>query len=253
MNASYFNYSFEISAKVDTGLERPSNQDEILLSPDIGFFAVLDGMGGLPGGGIASNMAKHNLPVMIQEVLSETGENLTTNIAEEILKEQVTLLSNSIYQSSNKDYYTSGTTISGVWLVEEYAIFTSLGDSRGYLLPKGEKDIEQITRDHNRAAEFVEEGWLTKEAAVHHWSSCELTAFIAHKPPVEPDIFIRKLQPGDKILLCSDGLYGMVNEKYLSALLDMPKPIEKICNQMVKKANTNGGHDNISVICIEIL
>ncbi|MDR0429259.1 MAG: protein phosphatase 2C domain-containing protein [Tannerellaceae bacterium] len=254
MKAIYSKYDYDVSSATDIGFMRfdQENQDELILQDDIGFYAVLDGMGGLHGGGIASHMAKHIFPDLMREALHDVAENQTISHMANILNEQVVYLSDSIYESSNRIYLTSGSTISGVWLAEDRAIFVNMGDSRGYHLPNGEKEIRQITRDHNEAALLVEKGRLSKEKAIGHPLSCELTAFIGMKPSTAPDIFIQSLQPGDKILLCTDGLYGMVKEKRISSILNAPKSLDMICSQLVNEANENGGDDNIAVICIEI-
>jgi len=250
---------------VDIGKERSSNQDEVIVCPKAGFFAVSDGMGGLPDGGKASQIIKKTLPGRIKTASETLRENPLPEDAAKLLKEQIEGINDMVFfsgllknQSQNKGKIVingtpeSGATLSGVWLTGDHAVFVNLGDSRGYLLPRNRRKIRQITQDHNVAAKLVKNGCLTKKEALSHRTSCMLTRFVGNMP-AEPDIFIRKVSPGDKILLCSDGLYGMVNEEMLPTIMRSSDNPEHVCEQLVEEANTNGGRDNISVVYIEVI
>jgi serine/threonine protein phosphatase PrpC len=246
-----FKYGFRATALVDIGNKRTSNQDEVILCPDLGFYAVSDGMGGLSGGGKTSQMIKHVLPDMIRAASIGLMKNLSPEYAAELLSKQIKMISDTIYDTGNKGHrFNFGATLSGVWLVSHYAVFVNLGDSRGYLLPRYKKNIRQITKDQNIAAILVEQGEITKEEARNHSVNSNLTHFVGMQGPVLPDIFIREVNPGDRILLCSDGLHGMVNDALLPQLLRSSKSPARVAQHLADEANRAGGKDNIAVIYI---
>ena len=138
-------------------------------------------------------------------------------------------------------------------LFRSKAIFVNLGDSRGYLLSRYKKQPIQITEDQNIAGILVRQGELTREAAKNHPASSRLTAFVGMKPPAEPEAFTVEVSPGDRILLCSDGLYGMMEERELARLMRASRSPELVCRRLIDRANENGGRDNISAAYIRIL
>ncbi|MDR1602538.1 MAG: protein phosphatase 2C domain-containing protein [Tannerella sp.] len=252
-----FKYTFQAAALVDIGQKRSSNQDEVITCPEQGFYAVSDGMGGLPngGGGVTSDMIRQVLPLMVREAVSLLEGKPAPKRAAELLKQQVQTLSDNIYDTGNSERHTYfGATLSGVWLIGRHALFVNLGDSRGYLLPRFKKNIRQVTTDHNLAAILVELGKLSKEEARNHSSSSRLVQFAGMQAPAKPDVFICEVRPGDRLLLCSDGLYGMVDDGRLSRLMrSARRSPDRVCRNLVDEANACGGRDNISVVYLKIL
>jgi len=254
IHTSLFEHSFIADSLVDIGLKRTSNQDEVIMCPEEGFFAVSDGMGGLPNGGKTSQMIQKILPSMIKNALNDLLKNASPEYAAELLSGQIRMLSDTIYDTGNKDdIFNFGATLSGVWLVNHQAIFVNLGDSRGYLLPKYKKRIKQVTIDHNVAAILVKQGEISKEEARNHPASSNLTRFVGMDAPATPEVFIQEVHPGDRILLCSDGLHGMINDSVLPSIMRSTANPARVCERLIKTANTNGGRDNISVIYIKVL
>jgi serine/threonine protein phosphatase PrpC len=249
----YFNFRFSAGSLVDIGKKRTSNQDEVVLCPGEGFYAVLDGMGGLSDGGKTSAMIKQILPGAIRLTLSGLKRDDSLQQAAERIAEQIRTISDTIYNTANKGHRIDfGSTLSGVWLAGRHAIFVNLGDSRGYLLPRYKKNIRQITHDHNVAAILVQDGELSREEARNHPTSSQLTRFAGMPAPAIPDVFIQEVRPGDRILLCSDGLYGMIDEALLAHLMRTSRKPVRVCRRLVDKANEEGGRDNISVIYLRI-
>ena len=142
--------------------------------------------------------------------------------------------------------------MSGVWLTGRRALFVNLGDSRGYILPRYKRKISQVTEDHNVASLLVQQGEITREEARFHPSSSVLTRFMGMDAPAMPDVFIREIHPGDILLLCSDGLHGMIDGDELPAILRSSKSPTRLCERLIAIANANGGKDNISVIFLKI-
>ncbi|MDR1633302.1 MAG: protein phosphatase 2C domain-containing protein [Dysgonamonadaceae bacterium] len=257
IHSPLFQYEFQAAALVDMGLKRSSNQDEVITCPKQGFYAVSDGMGGLPnnGGGVTSGIIRQILPMMIENIAAEYQSDPAPENAARLLCEQVQLLSNNIYDTGNKEGFTRfGATLSGVWLVGGSAVFVSLGDSRGYILPFRKRHIRQVTADHNVAALLVEKGEITKAEAHNHPSSSQLFQFAGMPAPARPFISIVDIRRGDCILLCSDGLHGMVDEMHFPRLIrSSRRNPEKICRNLINEANANGGRDNISTVYIKVL
>jgi len=249
----FFNYAISAASLVDIGFKRTSNQDEVILCPETGFYAVSDGMGGLLHGGETSQMIKQVLPEMIKNAINDLLKDPSPEYAAKLLSEQVRMLSDNIYDTCNKgNYFSFGATLSSVWFVGYHAVFVNLGDSRGYLLPRHAKKIQQVTHDHDVATLLVDQGEITKEEARHHPASSSLTRFVGMDVPARPEAFIRKVNQGDRILLCSDGLHGMVEDSVFASVMRFSENPKRICAQFVEKANANGGRDNISVVYIKI-
>ena len=247
-----FDYAFSAYSNIDIGKRRIANQDKIISCPEYGFFAVCDGMGGLPSGGEASNMVATIMPGIIALAHRELSNSPSPQSVASILKSYVQMISNNIYETGNRNGIVFGSTFCGVWLIESHAVFVNIGDSRGYILPKFKRTLRQVTKDHNAAAYLVEQGELTKSQAINHPASSRLTQFLGMQSPAFPDTFIEKVHHGDRIMLCSDGLYSMVNEAHIKSILRSSKSQSRVCNRLIDTANENGGRDNISVAYIKI-
>ena len=249
-----FDYSFRTAGRKDIGRQRESNQDEVVMCPEIGFFAVSDGMGGLSGGALASEFVGKSMPELMSIGAKEFSEHKSIENAGKTFCDTVRMMSDNLFEAGNTEkHFSYGATLSGVWLLGNKAIFVNLGDSRGYLLSRCKKQPTQITEDQNIAGILVKQGGLTREAAKDHPSSSRLTAFVGMKPPAEPEVFIVEVHPGDRILLCSDGLYGMVEERELAKLMRTSRSPERVCQRLIDQANENGGRDNISTVFIRIV
>lgn len=248
---SAFTYSFSFAGQKDIGRSRNTNQDEIILCPDIGVFAVSDGMGGLQHGAKAAAYVREAFPAMIPFALkdAETPEEAGTAFTE-----TVRIVSDGLFNTANTEAHIGfGATFCGVWLFQNKAIFANLGDSRGYLLPKYKKTITQVTEDHNIATLLVKNGELSKDGAAGHPASSRLTRFVGMNAPALPDYFICDIEPGDRILLCSDGLYSMARDNELTRILRSSESPRIVCRRLIREANENGGNDNISAVYIKIV
>jgi serine/threonine protein phosphatase PrpC len=254
MTENLFQYQFLAASRVDIGAKRPVNQDEVICCPEYGFFAVSDGMGGLDGGKETSAMIAEALPGLIGQIYEQLRDSPAPEQAATLLAKQVALISDNIDGTMNgDDDFAYGATVCGVWLVGKQAVFVNLGDSRGYLLKADKEHIEQITLDHNMAVELVAEGRLFRDQARQHWSSSVLTRFVGMEAPALPETFIAELEPGDRILLCSDGLHGMIEDADLPGLLRASDEPEQVVNRLIDEANRAGGRDNIAVVYIKIM
>lgn len=275
MKSGLSEFEVNFGSLVDIGKTRTSNQDEVIVCPELGFFAVSDGMGGLKDGGKTSYMIREVLPGMIEQAKRQLEEQLIkqTNpspvppeevvmtltdeefmeAAQKLLTNSVLVLSDSIYESGNEGHAIEyGATLSGVWLMQRHAIFVNIGDSRGYVFKRGAKVITQVTKDHNIAALLVESGDLTKEQAKHHHTSSRITRFMGMPHPAAVDTFLIAVEPGDTLLFCSDGLHGMLEDEQIFTILNREEDPQAACRALIDAANEAGGKDNISAVCVRI-
>lgn len=254
MRLEQFDYAFRAAGLVDIGRRRASNQDEVILCPELGFFAVSDGMGGLAGGKLAAEFVGKSMPELMQISATEYAKHHDLERAALAFRDTVRMVSDELYAAGNTHQrFTYGATFAGVWLLEGKAVFVCLGDSRGYLLSRYKKKPRQITEDQNIAGVLVKLGQLTPDEAKAHPGNSRLTAFVGMETPALPDVFTVDVRPGDRILLCSDGLYGMVEDRELARTLRSSRDPERVCRRLIDRANENGGRDNISAAYIRIL
>ena len=239
----------------DVGQVRPHNEDSILLSTDLHLYAVADGMGGHKGGEFASricldtmkdylNMAAKGHAPLVGEADASHSE------AANLLGSAVNFANRAVFEAaaSKPEWRGMGTTIVALTVQGSHVAIAHVGDSRAYLFRAGR--FEQITQDHSWIEEQVRAGLMTKDEALFAKGRNVLTRAIGQNEQVKVDLDELDLQNGDTVLLCSDGLFGMIADEEIAALLAVSGTVEKACSELVACANGRGGRDNISVILI---
>jgi serine/threonine protein phosphatase PrpC len=147
--------------------------------------------------------------------------------------------------------HTAGTTCTAIAMLPEVIHIAHAGDSRAYLLSGGV--FRQLTDDHSVVGEMVRKGMLSKEAAVRHPHRNVITKAVGLRGELDVDIMESvPVAPGDRMLLCSDGLYSMLGDKEIAEITANGTP-DKVCKRLVKRAKEEGGSDNITVIVAEKL
>ncbi|GHU64410.1 hypothetical protein AGMMS49983_10080 [Clostridia bacterium] len=255
MTSNLFRYSYQVGGKTDIGRKRSSNQDAVASCPELSFFAVIDGMGGLPASMPVVEALAETLPQRLREAVAATGpDSLSAEIAAGILKNTVENVSDELFCRFNSDGWGifGGATLVCVWLVADHAVFAGLGDCRGYVLRGEGKAICQITEDHNEAAALVRNGTITKREAMRHRGATKLDRFVGMPQPADADCFVEAMRPGDSILLCSDGLHGQVYEQEITTILQSGDSPADVCAKLIDAANDAGGSDNVAALCIQI-
>jgi len=241
------------AALTDIGRRRNRNMDETIADTALGLFAVSDGMGGVSNGAEASKYTVKQLPALVGE-LKTAG--MTPERAGEILAGAVSQISDALYERSagavtpGNANTCFGATLCALLFAGDSAVFVNIGDSRAYILRKGKIRMRRITRDHNWATDMVEHGLIPASKAKNHPAASALRRFCGMPAPAEPDLFVEKIAPGDKILLCSDGLYGMLSDLAVSRILLAAETPGAACSALVAAANAAGGRDNIAVVVI---
>ncbi len=259
----------KLFARTDVGQIREHNEDNFLvadlsrksrglleanrsgaLGPHGSLFAVCDGMGGAAAGEIASQLAVDILYERMVEGLLE-GHPLSRNELARRLVRAIEAAGLRIFQEAKLDRTRRGmgTTVTAAALVDDHLFFAQVGDSRGYLLRQG--NLVQLTRDQSLVNQLIEAGQLTEEEAETFEHNNIILQALGTADSVQVDLTFCELRRGDKLLLCSDGLSGMVRfEDIREALRSMPEPIDA-CKSLTERANQAGGHDNITVIVAE--
>ncbi len=240
---------FRAIGKTDVGIKRGHNEDAIYINNGIGLFIVADGMGGHAAGEVASDLCIKEFARVVEEGLSANGNDI-----EKLLFSAVEAANTKVYEVSQEDETKRGmgTTLCALFLHNEYAYITHVGDSRIYLFRDGE--IKQLTVDHSLINEQLRLGLITKEEAEKATYRNVITRAVGIQPAVTPDIFKLKLLPKDRFIICSDGL-----SDYLKAPNDLVPHInrhdspESLVGALISFANEKGGKDNISVIVVDYL
>ncbi len=241
----------KIVGKTDIGLHRDSNQDAfriMALGPGAGFAVVCDGMGGENGGERASSIAKKAITQALEESFSE---NLTEEKIKPMLIRAFYSANSNIYRiaSEHTELSGMGTTVVLAFLLRQKAYCATVGDSRIYLYSK-EDGLRQLSKDHSRVQYLLDRGEITPEEAKNHSDRNKLTRAVGISESLDVDFFDTKLLPGFRLLLCSDGLTGCVEDEEIEAILSVGSP-EEAAESLIHRANDRGGYDNITVVIVE--
>jgi serine/threonine protein phosphatase PrpC len=239
------------AAKTDVGMKRTHNEDYFALVEDEQLFVVADGMGGHAMGEVASKMAADTLNEFYKRTKDE--EATWPYKMENRLVCGIKLANWRIYEAATKDPRCKGmgTTLVTCLINGEKCYFAHVGDSRGYRI-RGSV-ITQMTRDHSLLEDYKEaKPDMTEEEQRNFPHKNVITRALGMRDTVQVDIRNDTIQDGDILLLCCDGLTGMVEDNKMMELVHSAKgDLEKAVNDLVDTANRNGGVDNITVILLQ--
>jgi PPM family protein phosphatase len=231
-------------ATTDTGLFRERNEDAYLAEDPL--FAVADGLGGHLGGEVASRVALERL----SEVARDDGPE---NGIPERLREGMHEANRAVHDRASKDRRLTGmgTTLTAVIAGKDRIFLAHVGDSRAYLFRGG--DLRLLTEDHTLVQRMVREGRLTPEQAEIHPQRSVLTRALGIDDQLEVDQATLETTAGDRLLLCSDGLTGMVEDEEILKILSAHTDPQAASDALVEAANAAGGQDNITTIVLDVL
>ncbi len=239
-----------VYAKTDIGKARQMNQDFYYISQkneDMCLCILADGMGGYNGGEIASSLATNSAKEYIEENFDKIEH--TEKEVMNLIKYAMEYANKAVLEKSkeNEELEQMGTTLEICIIYNGKAYIGHIGDSRIYRIRKN--IIRRITTDHSYVEKLVKDGTITREEAFYHPKKNMLMKALGCNEAIEPDIMVKEFLQNDIILMCSDGLTNMLTEEAIYNIVqEEPKTA---CEKLIKKANENGGYDNISVILIK--
>ena len=234
--------------QTDIGMVRSINQDSIYFSdkpvgnhPNL--YIVADGMGGHKAGDYAS---AHAVSWFVDYAKECSYENPIT-----IMKTGIAKVNDMLLQMSNEhsELKGMGTTFVAAVMIDDKMYVANIGDSRLYVI--GQEDTRQITLDHSLVEELIRTGQLDRRKVRFHPEKNIITRALGTGKEAVPDFFEVELQPGEKVLLCSDGLTNMVEDDEIGSIVMRQQFVDRICEQLIDRANYYGGKDNIGVVVIE--
>jgi PPM family protein phosphatase len=240
----------------DTGLVRKLNEDSILSITfemrsyqgivTAGLFVVADGMGGHNAGEIASDLAARTFQAeCISSLLTHQADLPLTIMEKAFIKANNTVVS----AAKDSSLQGMGTTLTAALVIGPDLYVAHIGDSRCYII--NSRETLQATKDHSLVQQMVEAGLITPELARVHPRRNEITRVLGYAQDTKPDLVHAKLYSGDNILLCSDGLHGVLEPAVLEQTVNKNSDICQACTDLIEEANKAGGPDNISVIIVK--
>src|SRR6266511_4221226 len=225
-----------VGAATDVGRARERNEDSLLAAPPL--YAVADGMGGHRGGNVASQLAL--------TVLARLGDGSWDRLADQVREANRAILERS---RGDRSLSGMGTTITAAFMEGDDVHLAHVGDSRAYLFRDGE--LHRLTEDHTLVHRMALEGKITEAEEENHPQRSILIRALGVEEPVEVDEVPVRVVPGDRVLLCSDGLHSMVGEEEIEEIFRTASDPQEAAERLVESANRAGGLDNVTVVVLD--
>lgn len=226
-------------SRTEIGNVREHNEDSLTVLPPL--FAVADGMGGHEAGEVAS------------EITINTLNDLAPQSADaEALARAVVAANLNVIKAPSQGVGREGmgTTLTAAILEKERLVIAQVGDSRAYLLHNG--SLQQLTRDHSLMADMIEAGQLTEAEARVHPNRSVITRAIGSDPHMQPDFYELNVETGDRLLLCSDGICGMIEDHEIASIMRQAPSAQSCADQLVEAALAAGGFDNATAVVVDV-
>lgn len=234
--------------QTDVGLKRQKNEDSFLVDDDLKLYAVADGMGGHKGGDYASSMA-------VQVLRQALSQNITKNPGmfspREALMDGYSQASLQIYNKSHieqPELQGMGTTLVSMFYHSGSMYIGNVGDSRAYLIREGK--MWQLTEDHSLLNEHIRAGFIRDADISQFQAKNVITRSVGFEKDALCDVIERRVSPGDRYMMCSDGLCGLVRPEQLLALC-LVQDIRESARLCIEEAKKNGGDDNVTVVMVD--
>ncbi|WP_099203062.1 Stp1/IreP family PP2C-type Ser/Thr phosphatase [Miniphocaeibacter massiliensis] len=238
----------QIYSSTDIGLQRKLNEDyyDNYVTDDFALMVVADGMGGHNAGEIASELAVKSFIYFFKENLDKFDNY------QDLIKECISYSNGIIYDEShnNEDLLNMGTTIV-VALVKGNSLYiANVGDSRAYFL--NEYGFRQLSKDHSLVNDLLLSGTITEEEARNYVQKNVITKSLGAEEKVEPEMLAIDIEKNDMVLLCTDGLNGMLEDFEIQEILKKDLTLEEKVNELIDLSLDRGGFDNITISLLEI-
>ncbi len=241
----------------DVGRKREHNEDSYVIVQEDELFVVADGMGGHAAGEVASRIAVNAIADFIAstrrdaEITWPYEYDTSLTVASNRLKTSIRIANQKIIDTiaQRRDLEGMGTTLVAVLINDATACVAHVGDSRSYHVRNGK--ISQLTGDHSWVNEQIKLGFLSREDALRHPFRNVVTRALGSKEDVQVDLVEKPLEPGDSLLLCSDGLNTMVDdETILGIITTAGSDVQAAVQRLIERANEQGGEDNVTAVLI---
>lgn len=244
------------------GKQREHNEDSVLTltstisgsteNVPFGLYIVADGMGGHQFGEVASNAAVRLIAGNVMKKFHSYLYTLPTQSLQESLQEVMEVSIMEAHQYVQREAPGSGTTVTAALVLGQQMTIAHVGDSRAYAIyPDGR--VESLTRDHSLVKRLEELGHLSKDEVENFPHRNVLIRALGQGETLEADIFTIPFPQGGSLMLCSDGLWGVVNEKDIVRIVNEAPNLHRACQSLVEAANAAGGPDNITVALINLI
>ena len=240
----------------DLGRKRATNEDALFLDDELGLYIVADGMGGHAAGEVASREAVDTLYGMVKRGIGDLHElvdplsPVDSRAACRLMESAVQAATYFVFSIAeiDRDKSGMGTTISALLILGDYGVTAQVGDSRIYKVD--DASSEQLTEDHTLIAWQLKQGLITPQEAARSPHKNVITRAVGNREYVQVDTRCVPLLPGTRLLLCSDGLHGYVNDEDIPGIVSMGGT--EAVKRFIDLANERGGKDNITAILVEI-
>ena len=233
--------------KTDVGLVRKNNEDALILKPELGFWAVADGMGGEERGEVASQIFVDTALELFSGFSGRSEEEVRQRV-----QKTFDLANERILDWANKNRVEKmGCTAELLAFYASDYVIGHVGDSRTYLFRQGE--LRQITRDHSWVQAQIDQGLLTPAEAQRSPLRNIILRAVGTENSLVVDLLSGKSMPGDLYLLCSDGLTSMIDDLIIQGILSRPLGLSQKVDHLIERSKTAGGYDNITVILCEVM
>jgi protein phosphatase len=246
-------FTLDYALKTHAGQVRPLNEDAVGADPDSGLFILADGLGGYNAGEIASTMAVSTLLAELPADLEAARHGTDAFDPQAVLRDRLIAMNSTIFRAALNSSAFEGmaTTIVVAWLLGDRLWVAHTGDSRLYRLRGGQ--LEQLTRDHSFSQELLDAGMVTEEEARLLPAKNLVTRALGASAEVDPEVRDYPLQPGDIVMMCSDGLTEMISYAEIAEqLLAAKGDVQESARRLVDMANEAGGRDNVSVVVVGV-
>lgn len=248
----------------DAGRVREANEDSLLAfeftrvqesqGVPIGFYVVADGMGGHQAGEIASRTVNKIITERVLNAEVIPGLKFATRRLDEtpgsVLASAIKEANRTLHAQARARGSDMGTTLTAALIIGDIATIANVGDSRTYLL-RG-RTLRQMTTDHSLVASLMAAGVIQPEEAREHPQRSQIYRTLGAKPEVDVDVFTETLQRGDRLILCSDGLWEMVSDADIARLVGTAPNPQDVCEALIRQANDAGGEDNVTVVVVKL-
>lgn len=234
----------------DRGRIRPANEDRWAADPELSLYLVADGLGGERGGAAAAQLVADVLPARVRQALGCSKR--ITPLVEARLTSALVELSEQVRATGEASLGLPGmgSTVVLALIRDGYASIAHLGDSRAYRMRRTR--LDRLTHDHSLVQLLLDGGDITPADAARHPARGKLTRYLGMPGEALPEVRRVEVRPGDRLLLCSDGLTGAVEDGRLSAVLRLALPPRVVCQRLVAAANDGGGDDNITAVVLDL-